>query len=206
MVTYNLSHLIQSDDQKVVGPIQDDEALFLYALIKVMCLRRVLEVGGLSGYSAKNFVAAVGNAGIVYSVDIAKVPSVAPNHLTIQKDAGLLTAADIDHKPLDLVFFDCHVYFAQIDMFHRLWDALMITDATVLALHDTNLHPYQTVNWAYPVDGGWVHQPVERRMANDFHRLDYDVFVLDTKLPMHGPHLPYRQGLTILRRFKPLVV
>jgi hypothetical protein len=40
MVSYDLSHLTQSPDQRVQGPIQDDEALLLYALVKVMRLRR----------------------------------------------------------------------------------------------------------------------------------------------------------------------
>jgi predicted O-methyltransferase YrrM len=57
---YDLSHLTQPSHQNVSGPIQDDEALLLFALIRVMCMRRVLEVGGLFGYSATNFIQAVG--------------------------------------------------------------------------------------------------------------------------------------------------
>lgn len=49
MVAYSLSHLTQADDQRVGGPIQDDEALVLFALIRAMRLKRILEVGGLGG-------------------------------------------------------------------------------------------------------------------------------------------------------------
>ena len=56
---YDFSHLIQSPDQMVNGPIQDDEALMLYAVVRTMRLRRVLELGGLSGYSARNFLSAL---------------------------------------------------------------------------------------------------------------------------------------------------
>ncbi len=71
---YDLSHLTQRPNQAVSGPIQDDEALFLFALIRVMLVRRVLEIGGLSGYSATNFTKAVGPLGVVYTIDIRPVP------------------------------------------------------------------------------------------------------------------------------------
>jgi predicted O-methyltransferase YrrM len=74
MVAYDLSHLTQQESQEVLGPVQDDEALFLYALIRVTKIRRVLEIGGLGGYSARNFCVAVGNHGIVYTVDLNPVP------------------------------------------------------------------------------------------------------------------------------------
>jgi O-methyltransferase len=66
MVAYNLRHLTQNSDQAVSGPIQDDEALFLYSLIRVMQMKRILEIGGLGGYSATNFVAAAGPDGVVH--------------------------------------------------------------------------------------------------------------------------------------------
>ena len=34
MVSYDLSHLTQADDQVVEGPIQDDYYLFMFALIR----------------------------------------------------------------------------------------------------------------------------------------------------------------------------
>jgi hypothetical protein len=77
---------------------------------------------------------------------------------------------------------------------------------TIIAMHDTNLHPTQTVHWAYPVGEGWVQQNCERRMANDFKRMDYDVLVLGTDMKVHGPDLPFRHGLTIVSKFKQLAV
>ena len=74
MVNYDLKHLTQNDDQRVLGPIQDDEALFLYSVIRGSRMRRVLEIGGLSGYSATNFLAAMcasGPGAMLYTVDIA---------------------------------------------------------------------------------------------------------------------------------------
>lgn len=206
MVAYDLGHLTQPDSQEVSGPIQDDEALFFFALIRVMQLKRILEIGGLQGYSARNFCAAVGAKGIVFTVDIQPVPAKAPNHVTIQKDARSLAADDIGREPIDLVFFDCHDYKVQFDCYHHFRREQIVTDDTVLAFHDTNLHPTQTVHWAYPTEEGWVHQDAERRMVNDFKRMGYDIFALNTSMKSHGPHLPYRHGVTVAKKFKPFFV
>ncbi len=49
--------------------MQDDEALLLYSVVRGMRLSRVLEIGGLSGYSAKNFLQAMEPMqGVVYTV------------------------------------------------------------------------------------------------------------------------------------------
>jgi hypothetical protein len=202
---YDLSHLTQPSHQDVSGPIQDDEALFLFALIRVMRIRRVLEIGGLSGYSATNFIRAVGSDGIVYTIDIYPVPKVAPNHVTITMDARLVTPEVFGKQPLDLIFFDCHEFEAQMEMLSRLSDTGMIVDRTVLAFHDTNLHPTQKTPSSYQVEGGWVHQHVERRMVNELHALGYDAISLDTSPESHGPDLPVRHGLAIMKRFRTLV-
>lgn len=204
MVAYDLTHLTQDADQQVSGPIQDDEALLIYALIKVMRLRRVLEIGGLSGYSARNFIAAVGNEGVVYTVDLQEVPAQAPNHRIITKDAADLTAADIDSLPLDLVFFDCHFLKVQMELLFRLTALSLITSDTVLILHDTNLHPAKFVYWSKEVEGGWEHQRVERQMVDDLRRLGYDAVCFHTDMLCHGPELPFRHGLTIMRKYRRL--
>jgi predicted O-methyltransferase YrrM len=206
MTSYDLSHLTQPEKQNVVGPIQDDEALFLYSLIRTMRLKRILEIGGDVGYSATNFLKAIGGDGIVYTVDLKPTPSLAKNHKVIVKNALLLEPADIDQAPLDLIFFDCHEYNVQMSLFIRLQERQIINDHTVLALHDTNLHPQQFVPWAYPVEGGYVHQPVERRMSNDFKRMGYDVLSLHTRLSAHDEMLPFRHGLTVCQKFRPMKI
>lgn len=206
MVTYNLSHLTQPESQDVGGPIQDDEALFLFAMVRSMRLRRVLEIGGLNGYSARNFLEAMGPGGILYTVDLQPVQSVADNHKTIMKDVADLSATDLDGLRFDLIFFDAHAYVPQMNLLMRLRSAGLVTDETVLALHDTQLHPTKTCEWAYPVEEGWVHQDVERRMVNDLRRMGYDAFALHTDLDRLDPGMPVRHGLTIMRKFRPLAV
>ena len=206
MVQYDLSHLTQDSKQEVCGPIQDDEALFLFALIRCKLISRILEIGGLSGYSAKNFLEAIKDKpnGKVYTVDINHVDSQSANHKCIIKDACQLTPDDVDNLPLDLVFFDCHELDVQLTMFNRLREAGLITPKTILILHDTNLHSENYMGFSYHIDEGWVHQPVERRMTNFFKDMGYDVFCLHTSHNDHDENLPYRHGLTICQRFDKL--
>lgn len=211
---YDFSHLTQPLNQNVPGgPIQDDEALLLYAVVRTMRVRRVLEIGGQSGYSARNFLQAMsweGEGTVLYTVDVNPVTSLAPNHITICKDAAKLDESDVGNQPLDLVFFDCHVLNAQMDLFVRFVNRGLINDSTVIALHDTNLHPVKRADWAYPIrdtDGtcGYVHQDVERKMVNTLHKeFGYDAFCAHTDMRRSDERLHARHGVTLMKKFREL--
>jgi predicted O-methyltransferase YrrM len=203
MVHYDLSHLTQDEKQNVLGPIQDDEALFLYSIIKGMRLNTILEIGGLSGYSATNFIASLDKVnGYVYTVDINNVPKIADNHKVIIKNALYLTPEDVDNKKIDLIFFDCHD-MVQLRIYKNLYKNKIITDSTILALHDTNLHyePYNVWGEYVKEDDGWAHQPVEREMVNFFKELGYDIFNLHTTKNKHSEEFPFRHGVTVCQKF-----
>lgn len=207
MVRYNLGHLTQPEHQMVLGPIQDDEALFLYSIIRGKRLQHVLEIGGLEGYSASNFLRAVeASNGIVFTVDINPVPQLAPNHVVITKDARALTPEDLHGQPVDFVFFDCHDYDVQMRVFNRLREQGCITDDTVIALHDTNTHVRQYTESSYHTHDGWVHQPAERRMVNTLRAIGYDAFLLHTRPEAHTPDFPFRHGVAVCTKVKPLIV
>jgi predicted O-methyltransferase YrrM len=207
MVQYNLSHLTQDTGQIVKGPIQDDEALFLYSIIRTSRLNRILEIGGLSGYSAKNFLEALkynsDNSNILYTCDINPVPILASNHKVIIKNALHLTPQDLDNLPIDMIFFDCHD-FVQLQIYKHLVKKNIITDNTILALHDTNLHyaPYDMQGPYIEEDEGYAHQPVERSMTNTFKSLGYDILNLHTDKTKHSPEFPFRHGITVCKKFK----
>lgn len=208
MVLYDLSHLTQDASEYAYGPIQDTEALMLFSIVRGMRMQRILEIGGLSGYSARNFLKAFATpaTSIMYTVDINPVSVLAENHRVILKDARFLSPEDFDHKPLDLVFFDCHDFAAQMEMYSRLVGHGIVTDATVIALHDTNLHPTQIFNGGYKVEGGWVHQHVERQMVNVLvEKHGYHAFNLHTKPDRHDVSMPFRHGITILQKFRTLI-
>ncbi len=204
---YDLSHLTQSEKQDVMGPIQDDEALFLYSIIRGMRIKRVLEIGGLNGYSARNFVRA--GVDVCYTVDLVPVPQVSDDgrHRVLVKNALHLTPEDLDNKPLDLVFFDCHD-MVQMDLLKMLVRQQLITDETVIALHDTNLHYKNYTGSHCPYNStldAWIHQPVERKMVNILKDIGYDVFSIRTRRDQHDDEtFPYRHGLTVCQKFKML--
>lgn len=209
MAHYNLHHLNQPEEQNIPGSIQDDEALLLFALIRVIRINRILELGSFPGYSARNFLAAIGE-GTVYSVDWGidgVTPKLADNHKVIVKNAWEVNAEDLDGKPIDLMFFDCHAYEAELMAYQNLKRAGVITDKTILAFHDTNLLPSEDAlgypDISYEVEGGWVFCPPERQLVNDFKEMGYDILNLGTTKEVHGKHLPYRCGLSIASKVKP---
>lgn len=204
MVKYRLSHLTQEASQEVGGPIQDDEALLLFALIRSMRLKTVVEIGGLGGYSARNFCAAVGPKGKVITLDLYPLPKVARNHIVLIGDAMGMRGDAFGVDRFDLVFFDCHEYEVQLQFLRNLEADGLIDDATVICLHDTNTHPAKYYDWAYEVPEGWVHQPVERRLVNTLHTLGYDAFCVHSRNESHDAALPYRHGLTLMRKFRSL--
>lgn len=206
MVLYDLSHLTQDPSENVVGPIQDTEALLLYALVRGMRMRRILELGGLNGYSALNFLKALAVPdGKVYTVDVNPVRAQAENHVVIQKDVSRVMSSDVDHEAVDLVFFDCHMFDGQLALYRNLSTSGVITDDTILALHDTNLHPcnvHGPGSHAYEVvPGGWVHAPAERMLVNEFADMGYHAFSMHTRLEAHDASMPFRHGLTLMQRF-----
>jgi hypothetical protein len=201
MAFYDLSHLTQPDSQDIFGPIQDDEALFLYSLIRGMRLKRILEIGGGFGYSANNFCKAVGENGVVYTIDINITPKMDDNHVVIVKNALKITPEDIDNQELHLVFFDCHEYNASLTCYNVLKNSNIITDKTILAFHDTNLYPINN----RPTEEGFIHQPVERKLVNYFSDLGYNIFNLHTEVNVHNNEFPRRHGLSLAQNFKKFV-
>ena len=210
MVNYDLTHLTQAPDQRVYGPIQDDEALFLYSIIRGARMRTILEFGGLSGYSARNFIAALAYDDMtekyVYTCELSSMEPVAPNHRIIQKHAAEISRADFCAAAaatahLDMVFFDCHD-FSQMTAYDRLLAEGVITQNTVLALHDTNLHyfPYQTTTLYYPEKRGFVHEYVEYSMVEMFRERGYNTFQIRTDESRHHDGFPFRHGITICQK------
>jgi predicted O-methyltransferase YrrM len=194
---YNLSHLTQVPSQAVLGPIQDDEALLLFAVCRVVCAKRIAEFGGQFGYSAQNFLAAVNHCrnGIVYTIDYNPIRVLSPSHRPIYKMAKDVVSSDFNDESLDLVFFDCHDFEQQLHAFETLSRGGIITKSTIIALHDTGTHPFKTVPWAYLSDDGYVHQTAERRLANKLRDIGYEC------ISFHAPRPPaplqYRHGLTL---------
>ena len=185
-MNYNLTHLVQGPDQNVWGPVQDDEALLLYALCRVMRIRLVVELGVFHGYSTRNFLAAVlPQQGRVIGVDPYDSGVRADGFTFIQASAADVPPETIP-GPIGLVFFDSHDLRAQQDFTVKMSAAGRITPSTVLAVHDTNLH-----------SGGVRHQAAERVFSNWLVGQGWSPFHAHTEESAHGPDLPFRHGLSI---------
>ena len=183
-------------------------------------VRRVLEIGGRLGDSAYNFVQGLHrkNGSRVYSVDTARVPRVygtTANHTPIQKDARALVLADVDNEPIDLLFLDCHDFLATRASLTRLLDKQMLSREAYVVLHDTGLHSRKsnpTLKYERLPNGKWVHQPVERLIA-DWLLLQNTADRGEIRRPgwqrisVHDDERrPYRHGLTIMQRLISLEV
>ena len=205
--------------QMAMGPMQADEMLLLFGLVRSSAVARVLEIGGLQGTSAYNFLQALrckhGGpvAPMVITVDINPVhrwESHLVTHRTLQKDATLLTMADIGGEAVDAILLDCHAFYASQHILLNVFDRGLLSANGFLFLHDTGLHDYPTplpkVTWAQlnKQPPGWVHQPVERLIAQwvtqqdcAFQRVSAHDDARDV-----GP----RHGLTIMQRRVDLTV
>ena len=203
----------QGREQAVLGPIQDDEALLLYAIIRTTQVRRIAEIGGYQGFSAQNFMAALRGKGpnaTLYTFDINAVPqqhsvSSGPRHISVVKDARDVNASDLHNNPLDLLFLDCHDVSASTVLLSRLLGDSMLARDAYVALHDTGLYPLPVFEGSRPIVGNerlWVHQAAERRIADWL--IHNDVRARWQRISFHDdwPAAPlrYRHGLTLMQR------
>lgn len=188
-MNYDLSHLTQ-DTRRVYGPIQDDEALLLYAIVRCLGAKTVLEAGGQTGYSARNFLAA---GATVYTVDTQPVPVQGERHHVIQADIGYVNLELM--PPLNLVFFDAHAEEAQFRFLTMATAAGIVGESTTIVVHDTGLHSQQFVPWAVPCGERWAHQPEERRFVERLVAAGWQC----VHVHADGDAEP-RHGLTILQR------
>lgn len=207
---YNLSHLKQKKSM-TIGPIQDDEALFLYSLVRVMGLRNILEVGGLNGYSARNFLSAISLfGGFVFTIEPnIKLKPIDKKHIVIHKLAHDVGIDDLKNiSKIDLIFFDAHDTDSQMELFNRLVANEIIDHRTVVALHDTGTHPRDIMNTKHYVcdninngNNGYIHQISERTMSNSLMDMGYcplHLHIDNQKLPIGN--IVMRHGLTILSK------
>jgi len=199
---YDLSHLTQEENQYVRGSIQDDEALLLYALIRCCLIKRILESGAGVGYSAKNFLQATSKFenSLVYSVDISRSSLEDPKrHRSIVKSIDLVEPDDVDNLPLDLIFFDSHRLNLEIKFFKKFYEKKIITDNTIICVHDTNLTPMPILEKSKKIDNGWVFG-TDRCLVNFFINAGYKIFNIHTDMKKHDSQLPFRNGLTLCQK------
>lgn len=222
-MAYNLDHL-KDYPELDIGPIQRDEALLLYSMIRVLRPRVVVEFGFMEGHSAGNFLSALAPEAVLYSFDsdpacAARAASLRDPRLRfVGKRQEDFLPADIDGRPVDFLFLDAaHEARANWTLFERCLPCL--AERAVVAVHDTGLWNKALIppDWGLGLrhvklmegrdpsarlDGTrFAHQPEERRFVNRLLELRPDFH----QLHLHSMNT-VRHGLTLLQRSSPLEV
>ncbi len=192
------------------GPVQREEALFLYSLLRVIRPETVVEIGFLNGRSALNFLCGLDSDAHLYSFDLDKVCAARARDLfghdprftfRIRSQAEL-TTDDIDGREADFVFLDAsHDLDLNRETFRRLLP-LMAPDA-ILAVHDTGTVPRRFVlpgHYWLESGFGWIGDerevmPGERAFLNWLH----DEHPEFSQVHFHSRRT-VRCGVTLLQR------
>ncbi|CAE7705267.1 lig-1 [Symbiodinium sp. CCMP2456] len=157
---YELFHL-ERDNKPRLGPVQDDEALLLYSLVRALRPRTIVEFGTSNGFSALNWMHAIAEDpdARVFSYDILPYPAARaledsdPRFFFHQKSQADFEPADVDGRPIDVAFFDAgHLIEYSLKAFERLHPAL--APNALVAVHDTGLHVRDFGSGAPPEEEG----------------------------------------------------
>ena len=197
-----------------VGPVQREEALVLFALIRALRPQTVVEFGFHEGRSAFNILRALDPAARLYSYDVGEESAELAAelfahdarftfHLRSQSD---FEPADVEGRPVDFVFLHAsHAPATNRETFRRVLPVLA-PDALV-AVHDTGtvLRSCLTAEQQHEANTVWPdrwlsgdvfeHQPGERATVN-WLRDEHPEFA---QIHLHT-HAVARWGLTIGQR------
>lgn len=215
---FDVSHLMAYKESDAMGPIQQSEALFLYALTKVLQPRLIVEFGFSTGESAANFLAAAPANCEIHSFDISPHSAQIAQHMMRdrrlhfhEKSQADFSAEDIGNRQADLVFIDAsHDLALNQQTWHRLQNC-MSSDCLVI-VHDTGtwardeMRDIHSRFAAQPITAaGWIsrdefaHQIDERIFVNWVRETDpgYCVMHLHTTRAL-------RHGLSLIQRCQTL--
>ena len=207
----DISHLT-AFSEVADGPVQREEALFLYALLRVVRPRTAVEIGFLHGHSALNFLCALDADARLYSFDVAHGEEALrlfahDSRFTFRtRSQDQMTPEDIDGREADFVFLDAsHELDLNRATFSRLLP-LMAPDA-ILAVHDTGTIPRRFVrsnHYFQESTVGWIGD--EREVAPDERA--FMNWLLDEHPEFSQVHFHSRRtvrcGITVLQRSAPL--
>ncbi|MEO5917153.1 MAG: class I SAM-dependent methyltransferase [Luteolibacter sp.] len=208
-----MSHLNSYREDDAIGPLQRDEAIALFGIVRTLRPVTLVEFGFFHGHSAFNFLQAMSDDAFLFSYDIdpdsirraKREFTFDPRFKFIGKSQTEFDSADIGGRMIDFVFFDAaHELDLNIATFGRIVPHLA-EDAT-LAVHDTGLWHrshfapiHEQFTKEYP--GMWmnrdlyIHQPGERQFID---------WVVENHPEFNAIHFhstgTLRHGFTLLQR------
>jgi len=211
---YSLSHLRFFQDAKI-GPIQRDEALLLYAMVKTVDPKTIVELGFYEGHSSINFLKAMSSDARLFSYDITEASRKLAMKIEdkrfkfVFKSQSEFEPSDVDNRLIDLVLFDAaHDFQLNVTTFQKLIGSLMAT--ALIVVHDTgawygNLKGLMTPQGHFSnelASSAYIHQPGERAFVN---------WAKETMKDFNQIHLhstsKFRHGMTVFQKNdKPLAL
>ena len=181
---YNLEHLVASEAQRQMGPMQDDEMLLLFAWVRTTRAARVLEIGGPEAGQRTISQPRMGCQEQLCTRDLRHLPQ-STQPCQADQDAAELTSSDVNDRPLDLLLLDCHNRTATLRMLRTLEAQGLLHERTTLALHDTGLHQIREGAWLPPGLPHYnklkahpnlhMHQQAERLVVEELRKHGIDV-------------------------------
>jgi cephalosporin hydroxylase len=208
------SHLNSYLDAKAIGPLQQSEALLLFAIVKTTIPMTIVEFGFHHGHSAFNFLQAMRPDARLYSYDISvESRKIAKSEFVsdcrfhfIHKSQADFLPSDIDNRPIDFVFFDAaHHLGLNCQTFNSVHP--LLTEDSIVCIHDTGvwkkkhfLEIHSTVSQAggkksWLDENTYAHQNDERIFVN---------WILETYPDYQAVHFHaeqcIRHGLSILQQ------
>jgi predicted O-methyltransferase YrrM len=208
----DLGHLRFFKEGDACGPIQREEALLLFALVRVVRPRVVVEFGFHRGHSALNFLLALPPDGEIHSYDVAESAAQIASQLFAgaaafhfhHKPQQSFLPADVGGREIDFVLLDAaHDFDLNVATLERLRPCLA-PDA-ILAVHDTGTWRRthmrrEHLAWAADRPQGWLSADEyapwdeERRFVNWLRETHPEL----SQLHLHSGRA-LRHGLTLLQ-------
>lgn len=149
---YSLDHLDLFETYKF-GPIQKDEALFLFSLVKMTRPSTIVEFGLLEGHSCLNFVCSKDEKTSYYGFDkdenaVARAQKFCEgraNCFLSQIDCIDFDSGKIDGRTIDLCFLDCsHILEVNQKCLEKVIPCM--SENAILAIHDTGYYYKKNCN------------------------------------------------------------
>ena len=166
-----------------ISPIQKDEAIFLYGLLKVIRPKVCVEFGFNFGHSSYLILNAIEKNGKLYSFDILNDAEIIANTYFkkyknfkfIKKSQAEFSGDLCENSSVDFVFFDAsHDLEINIETFERIKNHL--SDIAYIVIHDTGLWNKELLQKKHrsllphihhkELSGGIAHQIDERKFVN----------------------------------------
>ena len=217
---YNITHL-DSNGTYVAGPIQDDEMLTFFGIVKTLRPQTILEFGFWDGASAKNWLTASDDDTMVYSVEIDsnrkeigdRLERLYPGRFKfILKEQTKIIPADYDDKIIDLMFIDASHNF-ELNKITFENNISNLREEGLILVHDTGRHisspgpslpanvseskppeKWKTFYLPRDVQRNGIHTPGERLFVDWVKTLDkYEVISFET-------NRIYRHGFTMIQK------